>query len=268
MKNLLFIIVAMLLIVSFSFGQDAVRSNTHLIQPMNYDMNFGVSRDAVISTMPYVQPIFVFNSYDALNTIKFGAVGGYQFLPNLEVSAGWAFQSLSPDVGDGESGITDINLSGRYLFEQISSEQTKIAAGAYLTLPIGKKELGFQNKFNFGFYGAVRHALDKIILTGSLGFDFFEQTTYEWDQAALKLVEKTSYETSVFLSGGAIFVIDQQLGVVAEFQYMSESEYFMLSGGVDYKLGMGRLRGGLGLGLDTDGTPKFSLMAGYNIFLN
>lgn len=268
MKNLLFIIVTMLLIFSFSFAQDAVQSNTQLIQPMNYDMNFGVSRDAIVSTMPYVQPVFVFNSYDGLNTIKFGAIGGYQFLPNLEVSAGWAFQNISPDVGDSQSGITDISLSGRYLFEQISSDQTKISAGAYITLPIGKKELGFQNKFNFGFYGAVRHALDKIIITGSLGFDFFERTTYEWDPNSFELVEKTSYETSVFLSGGAIFVINKQLGVVAEFQYMSEAEYFMLSGGVDYKLGMGRLRGGLGLGLDSDGTPKFSLMAGYNIFLN
>ncbi len=268
MRNFIFIVMAMLLFFSFSVGQDAVQSNTHLIQPMNYDMNFGVSRDAVISTMPYAQPVFVFNSYDGLNSIKFGAVGSYQFLPNLEVGVGWAFQNISPDVGDSQSGITDILLSGRYLFDKISSEQTKIAGGAYLTLPIGSKDLGFQSKFNFGFYGAVRHAIDKIILTGSLGFDFYERTEYEWDPNNFELVEKTSYKTSVFLSGGAIFVIDKQLGVVAEFQYMSEAEYFMLSGGVDYKMGMGRLRGGLGLGLDTDGTPKFSLMAGYNIFFN
>ena len=36
-----------------------------------------------------------------------------------------------------------------------------------------------------------------------------------------------------------------------------------LSGSMDYKLGRGRLRGGLGLGLEKDGTPKISLMAGY-----
>jgi hypothetical protein len=46
----------------------------------------------------------------------------------------------------------------------------------------------------------------------------------------------------------------------------SEGDYMIVTGGVDFNLGSGRVRAGLGIGLD-DGAPDLKIMGGYLLTL-
>ena len=94
-----------------------------------------------------------------------------------------------------------------------------------------------------------------------------EQTgTDEWGLPIYETDKSTKHETSLNIGAGAIYPINEQLNLVGELFMQSEGDYMMLSGGVDYNLGSGRIRGALGLGLD-DGAPDIKIMGGYLLTL-
>ena len=73
-------------------------------------------------------------------------------------------------------------------------------------------------------------------------------------------------ETSLELAGGVIYPMNNQVSIVGELTIKGDKDYMLLSGGVDYVMGNGRLRGMLGLGLD-DNAPDFQIVAGYLLTL-
>jgi hypothetical protein len=225
-------------------------------------------RDASITKNFYGEGGLNYAGYDGASSFNIGVQGGYPMTPQIELNAGMGFVSYSVEGADGQSGLSDLLVAGRY---NLSHSTTAISAGAYATLPIGEEKVG-QGNLNFGAYGALRHPLDNgMVITGTLGLDFMETKTVEISGGTfdgttyvpLTTEEKTEYKNSFVLAGGVIYPTNDQMSIVGELMLKTEVDYMLLSGGVDYKLDSGsRLRGGLGIGLD-DGAPDILIMGSY-----
>ncbi|NOY60576.1 MAG: hypothetical protein GXO75_16830 [Calditrichaeota bacterium] len=259
------VVIALVSLVALGsvFAQNSLE-NVHLFQ------NF--MRDATITSTPYGEGGLSYSNYNYYNNFSLGAQGGYPVMPEmLEVNASLNFVSFSPDQGDGQSGLSDLLVSGRY---KIVSDNVHIAAGGFITLPIGKEEVG-AGKLNFGAFGALRYPLENgMIITGTLGLDFYETKKYEGGGYKIvngipvieELKEKTEYENTLVLGGGVIYPVNDQLSAVGELNLHTQGDYMLLSGGADYVLNSNsRVRGALGIGLDS-GAPDLQLLASYLIF--
>jgi len=270
-RNLIVIAILSLFVIAGMAQAQDTKDDVHLFQ------NF--FRDAGITKMPYGEGGIIYSDYDAFSSFEIPLRGGYNVNEQIEVNASIGYLSWSPEVGDGESGISDLYVGGRYNFVP---GPTKISAGGYATLPIGEEKVG-QEKLNFGAFGAVRHPLDNgMIITGTLGLDFIETVKYtsasddfdfdDFDPAnfdpedfesSTEVKEETEYENSLILGAGAIYPMNEQLNIVGELVIKTEVDYMALSAGADYKLEMGsRVRGALMLGLD-DGAPDLAIMASF-----
>lgn len=174
-------------------------------------------------------------------------------MPKLQIGAGVGFLSQNPDESvlgpnvKGESGITDITAAGYY---QVMPGVTPISVGALLTLPVGSEDIG-EGTFDFSVFGSLRHNTPSgLAITGTMGIEFFE-------------VKNGNDQTSVLIAGGVVYPMASGLSILSELNIRTEGDYILLTGGVDYVLKSGgRLRGGIGLGLD-DGAPDFVFRAGY-----
>lgn len=221
--------------------------------------------DAPIAGAGYGQGGLTYSSFDAFSQFTVGVMGGYPINPQIELGTQIHYLSWSPDKGDGQSGITDLDVFGRY--NLYNENQTNISAGGMVSLPIGSEDVG-QGKLDFGAFGAIRHALSSnVTLVGTLGLMFYEKTEYEFNQNTFELEESTSYDNYLNIGAGAVYQINPQLNFVGELNIKSEGDFMMLSGAVDYAMGSGRVRGGLGIGLD-DGAPDLMLMGGYQMSLS
>ena len=218
-------------------GQDALE-DVHLFRSF--------FQDAASARAAYLDAGVSFDDYSSFNSFLFGARGVLPVAPDVELGAAWAFASVDPDFADSRTGIADLLFNGRYNF---SAENTKLAAGGYLTLPIGQEKVG-AGQMDLGFYGALRHPLQRqTAVTGNLGLNFLNING-----------EST---TSLALAGGLIHQTNEALSLIGEIGFQTRINFAQLSGGVDYKLSSGgRLRGVLGLGID-DGAPDFSLAGSY-----
>ncbi len=234
--------------------------------------------DAPVAKSPFVQPTFGYASYDGWSNMNIGAMGGIPAGKKFDIGAELYFANMKPEKGDGESGLTDLDVYGKYNFKQ--DKKQIFSGGASISLPIGKEELGY-GAMNFGFFGAYRTLLNSgMVITANAGLDFIEVAgggdvdaddldDFDWDDFAkvsAKDDDDTEHETCFRIGGGLIYPLNKTTSIVGEMLMITEVEYMMLSGGVDHVLSNGaRVRGALGLGLD-DGAPDFMIMAGY--FLN
>jgi hypothetical protein len=263
MTRVLFITLLALTLSLTVFAGDL--DDVHLFQ------NF--LRDATITSNPYAEGYLNYNSYDYVNITDLAVRGGYGVNSNLELNANIGFRSFNPENGDGESGLTDLGISGRYLVH--SQDGLRVTAGGLVTLPIGSEDIG-QSNLNFGAFGAARYDLaNGMVITGTLGLDFYETVDIEVKGGGVEFIdgqliytepeikETTKYENSLLLGAGVIYPYSDVLAIVGEFVLKSNIDYTMLSGGVDYTLNNGaRVRGALGLGLD-DGAPDVMLLVSY-----
>ncbi|MDZ7344224.1 MAG: transporter [candidate division KSB1 bacterium] len=228
-----------------------LRAQTHSADAVHLFQMQSFFKDAVITTTPYGEGAFFYGNSDVVSNYTFGVRGGYDVSQALEVGAALAFASVDPDFGEGQSGLTDLLLSARYKIRL--SGNTKLVAGGFLTLPMGAKDIG-ENHLDFGAFGALRHPLNSgVVLTANLGLDFIEIGSGPAEDRKLSLA----------LGGGVIYPVNSQVAIVGELNLETETEYALLSGGVDYQLKSGsRLRGTLGFGLN-DGAPDFLFGAGF-----
>lgn len=213
-------------------------------------------QDGKIFPGGFAEGYFQYGGYENISTMNIGVQGGYAILPNLEIDGRWGFISWNPEEGDGESGLSDLLISTRY---GIMQDIPEIAAGAYITLPIGEEKIG-QEHLNFGVFGAIRYLLnEQFTLTGKLSLDFIETIKYSWDS----MEEETEYENSLGLGIGSIIALNEKIALVPEMAFQSEGDYALLSCGADYSMmANGKIRAMLGLGLD-DGAPDILLQLGY-----
>lgn len=221
-------------------------------------------RDAVVMDNAYGETGLGYSDMAFGSLLDLGVQGGLPVSPQLELGFGANFLSFSPDAGDGSSGIGDVRVSGIY---SLVPDPSKIAAGGYITLPVGNEDVG-AGDLDFGFFGAIRHPLNEnMVLTGNVGIDFFEITTFSFNPTTFETEESTEYESSLGLSGGVINKLNDQTHIIGELVLRTEGDFFLLSGGVNHDLGTGTVRGALGVGLD-DGAPDFVISASFLKFFN
>ena len=243
MKHLI-LFISLVLIFAFSlFGQSTKLDDIHLFQTF--------LKDAPISKTPYGEAGIQYGTSEFFSSFLFGIQGGYPINREVEIDANLGFSSISPDIGDSQSGLTDLTVTGRY---NIMPKKTNISVGGLITLPIGSEDVG-QSNFNFGAFGALRHPLEKnMIITGTLGIDFIE---------TINTLGEDNREASLIIGGGLIYNIDRNLNVLGELNIRTKIDYAFLSGGVNYELPMGSfVRGSLGVGLN-DGAPDFAILASF-----
>lgn len=231
-------------------AQAQTNDDTHLFQTY--------FEDASVNRNTYIQPYFAYADFDYVSTIQLGAhfmfpiEGRFQLGGELSfINASYSDRYYSGYYDNSESGISDLKIVGRYSLDV--SGPTKVALGAYLTLPTGKPELG-QDRVDFGFFAAVRHPLsNRLVLTGTGMLE--------------SLDNGPGHDVGLLIAGGLIYQASSTVNLVGEIDVRTERDRSMLTGGVDYNTGGGRLRGALGLGLDS-GAPDIMLFAGYLIPIN
>ncbi len=212
-------------------------------------------RDAQVSASPYAEAGMVFSDFDKYDFFSIDTKGGFPLNEQIEFGAAFDLRHVDPDVGSSESGISDLLLTGRYLFKNTGIKNTDAAAGLFITIPSGDKDV-YQDHFNTGAFGAFRHKLtNSVTLTANIGLDYIEVTDARGDD---------DREVSFVTGFGAICMVTDELALVGEFGFKSEVDYIMLTGGADYKLlKNGRIRSSLGFGLDDDGSPDLMFTVGY-----
>ena len=260
MKSLRLTISLLVLLSLGGFAQDdELFSNVRTFQSF--------FRDAVVMDNAYGEAGLGYSDMAFGSLLDLGVQGGLPINPQLELGFAANFLNFSPDAGDGNSGISDIRVSGIYSLVQ---EPSKIGAGGYITLPVGSEDVGAGN-LNFGFFGAIRHALNEnMVLIGNAGFDFFEVTTVEIVQTgpfSFDTEESSEHKSSLGLAGGLINKLNDNTHIVGELVLRTEGDFFLLSGGVNHELGSGTVRGALGVGLD-DGAPDFVISVSFLKFFN
>jgi len=255
MKKWFLPVMLLFAFVSLSFAQDTA-DDVKLFENFYYD--------AVIAENPYVEGLLNLDMYDGWKNMIIGARGGFAVTEKIEIQAALGYVSISPDEGDGESGLSDLQLFGRY--QLVNDGAMKVAAGAEVSLPIGSEDIGM-GELQFGPFAAIRYGLESgMVLTANLGLLFYETTEYEFDTDTWEMKEETKYENTFHLGAGVIYPVSDDVSVVGEFNMLSEFDYMMLRAGLDYQMGGGKLRAALGIGLD-DGAPDFSIIAGYQFVL-
>jgi hypothetical protein len=234
--------------------------------------------DAPILKKNFVHPLFTYSSFENWSVMTVGAIGGHPFTPKVDLQAGLHYVSSSPDKGDGQSGISDLDVVGRYNIKK--DKVNNFSVGGYASLPIGSDKVGY-SKFNFGGFGAYRNQMKSgMVITATAGLYFIEVPDYgdvsgldaddfNFAKAAADADDevKTKHETQFRIGGGVIYPVNKQLNIVGELALRTKIDFMMLSGGVDYAMkNGGRLRGALGIGLD-DGAPDLMILAGYMLTL-
>ena len=105
-----------------------------------------------------------------------------------------------------------------------------------------------------------------MVITGTGGLSFIETKKFTVGGNGM-VEEKTEYEVALRFGGGLIAPINTGLHAVGELVLQTRSDFFLLTGGADYQMNSGRVRGFLGFGLD-NGAPNFTLGGSYLIELN
>jgi hypothetical protein len=258
LRRIMFIAIALGLSFNFSRAQE-----TNATDEVRLFQNF--FQDAPIAVNPYGEGFFQYSTYDGdLSSIDLAVQGALPVADKLQLGGGLGFRSISPDVGDSQSGISDLLVSGRY---NVMPGPTAISIGALATLPIGSEDIG-ESTFDFSTFGSLRHYLPSgVALTGTVGLEFNEIKIFRFNPITGDVEEDSERNTGVLIGGGVIYPTSSGLNLVGELDIRTEGDYIFLTGAVDYMLQTGgRLRGGIGIGLD-DGAPNFSLRAGYFIGL-
>lgn len=215
-------------------------------------------RDATISTRPYIEGGLRYDDYDHASVFVGDVKGGGTLFEHFEMGTHFGIISVDPDRGSIENGILDLFVCAKYDFSHTIARgryNMKTVAGGYFTLPTGDED-SWQDNTNFGGFSAIRYPLkNRLVLTGVMGFDFIEVFDhFDGDK---------DRKTSILVGFGTIFPVDSLVSVVSEFNFHTEGDYVMLTGGIDYKMHLnGRVRGMIGFGLD-DGAPDFSFRASY-----
>jgi len=244
-RRIMLIIILLGLSVNFSQAQ-----NTNATDEVRLFQNF--FQDAPIAANPYGEGFFQYSTFDNdFSSLDLAVQGALPVADKIQLGGGLGFRSISPGVGDSQSGISDLLVSGRY---NVLPGPTSISIGALATLPIGSEDIG-ESTFDFSGFGSLRHPLPSgVVLIGTFGLEFTEVKTSQ---------TSSDRQTGALISGGVIYPTKSGLNVIGELDIRTEGDFIFLSGGLDYALKTGgRIRGGIGLGLD-DGAPNFALRAGY-----
>lgn len=230
--------------------------------------------DGAVVTDPWLRGEIRYQHWDPADLKSANAFcGGLTFalpLPESPTELGGRFWliSLDPDGGDNETGVSDVDLWGKY---QLIDDPFLLSIGALATLPTGSDRIYVpraSGEFNLEFFAGLRAYLTDIFaLIGHGGFRFNSD-------ADIKVTGEERYSTdgevSWILGGGVIYEIQPDLNILAELNYESERYSHAhsdteLTGMLEYKAAENfSLAGGLGIGLD-ELAPEFELIFGLTL---
>ena len=205
--------------------------------------------DAVFTRGIDIEPQLQQQDFDGASILIAGARAAVWTTDDLELGGNWGFASVDPDGGDGETGLRDLGLYGRYRIPV--DPAWDVAVGGEFSLPVGDEDVG-GGSFDFRGFGALRYDLDgNLTLIASGGLESIER----FDDRELGL----------FLGGGTIVPLTEEVALITELNMSTASDAAQITGGVDFELPPGgHLRAALALGLDDD-APNWELIFGFAI---
>ena len=239
-------IIAVLLFWGTASAQDDTKGNVRLFQSF--------FEDAHVTPEPYLDGEFDYSYYDndlEADFYTFAMRAGLPLNPQTELHFRLGVATLDPDGASSETSITDFYIGGRHI---LFDGETKVSAGGYVTIPIGKEE-AWQDNFDAGLYSALRHPLDRgIVLTGTIGLMYTEKYD-RWTN--------NNHEATLRIGGGAIYEYTDDVHFVGEAVMESRHDYMLLTGGIDYAIDRkSSLRTALGVGVDSS-APDLRVMLSY-----
>jgi hypothetical protein len=184
-----------------------------------------------------------------------GSVLGLGLTEDLEVGLSFGLVYLDPDNADSDSGLSDIEVHGKYRLDELP---LSITVGGIIKFPTADDKNGIgTGKSDFEGFVAVRKDLGHVNVIGNAGL----RVNGDPD------VPGIDGETSLLLGGGAIIGLTPKLynswELTFESKRFSEGESdTRLTPGLMWRTGnRGLVRVGLGIGL-SDGAPDFEAIGG------
>ena len=240
-----------LLFLASSFGlcyAQGTKDDVHLIQNLFFD--------SAKAPKTYINGGLDYASFDFLNRFTAGGSVHAPVSPLLEVGAGLNYLNLNPEVGDSRSGLSDLFVSGKY---HLDFEQAQLAAGGFVTFPLGSDEVG-GGSFDFGGFGAGRLGLlESTVLTGMVGLFSFDVGSSQ--NSSGNVVSDRDFVLQ--LAPGIIHQLNDKTHLIGELTIQTNTSFMQLSVGGDLETSSkGRFRPAIALGLD-NAAPDISLTASY-----
>lgn len=210
----------------------------------------GWLRDATFTPGVDLEPVLEIGNWDDFTTVFAGAQAAFWTTRDVELGGRFGVVNFDSDNGGSESGVSDLRLYGRYRLP-IDSAAT-YAVGSSFDLPIGDEDV-FESTFDFAFFGAMRYTVpDGVAILARVGIESLERG-------------RDNRESGIFLGGGALVPVTEELAIVAEFDLTTAVDFAAITGGVDFELPPGgHLRAAIALGLD-DQAPDVELRLGFAI---
>ncbi|MCH8544303.1 MAG: hypothetical protein LAT61_12090 [Alcanivorax sp.] len=216
--------------------------------------------DAVITGTPYIGGRVSYADYDdGFNATDLDIFGGVTVNPDVEVEAQIGHRRVSN--GSSESGLKDAFVTGRYMLDIDSP--ANVAIGSYVTLPIGKEEVG-QDRFDIGVYAASRYLVSpRVTLTGNASFHLLDgDSRYSGLQLGAGMLYGLSNETHLVLEAAAGPTRGPEFGGTPT---AGTTLAGALSAGLDHNIGAARLRGALVVGTEDSLFDDVGLIAEFTL---
>lgn len=216
--------------------------------------------DAVITGSPYLGGRVSYVDYDnGPDATDIDVFGGYTLNPNLELEGQIGHRRVSN--GSSESGLKDAFLTGRYMLDIDSPAD--VAIGSYVTLPIGKEEVG-QDRFDVGVYAASRYILSsRVTLTGNASFHLLDgNSRYSGLQLGTGMIYGLSNETHLVVEAAAGETRGPGFGGTPT---AGTSLAGAISAGLDHNIGAARVRGALMVGTEDSLFDDVGLIAEFTL---
>ena len=183
---------------------------------------------------------------------------------NPEVELGGRFDLLyyDPDNFDSESGVSDIDIWGKYQF--IKTPEYMLSGGLLITIPTGSEEIVHPHasgEFNIEGFAAGRYkASNQLAIIAHVAL----RKNSDMDVEINSVETEIDGEIQFALGGGAIYEVTPDLNLQGELNAATEAydEFdndIQLRFGADYQIAPDfTLRGGTAIGLD-EGAPEWEL---------
>ncbi len=167
-----------------------------------------------------------------------------------------------PDGFDSETGVSDIDIWGKYQF--IKTPEYMLSAGLLLTLPTGSEEIVHPHasgEINIEGFAAGRYRVDsQMAIIAHMALRKNSDMDVEINNVEVRI----EGETQIAVGGGVIYELTSDLCLQGELNAATEAydEFdndIQLRVGADYQVAPDlMLRGGTAIGLD-EGAPKWEL---------
>ncbi len=224
--------------------------------------------DGAVMQAPWLQGAVAYEDYDDADVTDLGLtfITSLPSLNKLELGGRLDYINSDPDTDliDEESGLSDIDIWGKYQF--ITNNDFMLSVGLLLTLPTGSKDvLDYRStgEFNVEVFAGGRYQVNnRTSVIGHFGL----RDNSDADVETRFYTYTMDGELQIEIGGGVIYQVTSNFNVQGELNFATEAyedqdNFILLSGGADYAINSNlHLRGGLGFGLD-DAAPDFALTA-------